>query len=176
MPDVENVRKTILWLCARFIILAPVCLVLWLLALPYYAWGLAYASEFFLKYVMHYQILNVTAVAAGFLNTDTKMTFELIEINRTMPEVGLLTTNLAPFVALVLATSGLTAFRRVKILAIGAPIILLSHVVTVVLRFTAGRTPLPTAIGFISITLPFLLWIVLAYWEKIASFLQEQDK
>jgi hypothetical protein len=160
----------------RFIILAPVCLVLWLLVLPYYAWGLAYVSEIFLKYVLQYPIMDVTATAAGYLNTGTKITFELATVNRSMPDVGHLTTNLAPFVALVLATSGLRLTRRLKILAIGTPIILLSHALTVILRFTAGRTPLPTAIGFISITLPFLLWIVLAYWGKISSFLQEPSE
>jgi len=93
-----------------------------------------------------------------------------------MQDVGHLVTNVAPFIALVLATSDLGFWKRVKVLAIGISIIFVFHNLTIVLRFVAGRTTLPTAIGFIAITLPFLLWIVLAYWGKVIAYFGSDDE
>ena len=175
MPDVEKKwGRSLLWLCLKFAVLAPICLILWLLLLPYYASLITHVSAFVLRVLFHYPISTAGAVAGGFLNTGTTIEFHLPGVTRSMPDLGRLTTNLAPFIALTLATTGITMRRRLGVLLIGTPIILLSHLITIIFRFTEGRSPLPTAIGFISITLPFLLWIVLAYWEKLAALLQEK--
>ena len=168
-------RDSILWLCLRFAVLAPICLVLWLLVLPSYTWLVGHAAGLFLKYVAQNPIERVAVTPGGFLNTDTSLSYFLPGIERAMPDVGHLMTNIAPFVALVLATSALGVWRRLRILGLGVVIIFVFHVVTIVLRFVAGRTSLPTAIGFIAITLPFLLWIVMAYWDKLIAYFADTD-
>ena len=169
-------RGGTLLLCLKFVFLAPICLVAWLLVLPWYTWVLAYASEFILKYAAHYPIAAVEVTGAGFLNTGTTLTYTMNEHRLTMQDVGHLVTNVAPFVALVLATSGLGVWRRLKILAAGVGIIFVFHAATIVLRYAGGRTTLPTAIGFIAITLPFLLWIVLAYWDAVIAYFGGDDE
>ncbi len=168
--------KSMAWLCVKFIVLAPICLVLWLLVLPKYTWLLGNASGLLLKYVFQYPIEGVEAPAAGFLNTGTSLVYVMGGHRLTMEDVGKLVTNIAPYLALVLATSGLGAWRRARVIAIGVAIIFVFHAATIILRFTAGRTTLPTAIGFIAITLPFLLWIVLAYWDKVMAYLGTDDE
>lgn len=171
-----SLGKSLFWLCVKFAILAPLCLVLWLVILPYYSTALGETSLVVLRSLFGYDITDVqTTVDPGFLNTGTRMVFSIGGRYRIMPDVGHLTANIAPFIALILATSGITLRRRFTALGIGVGIVFLSHVLTIVLRFTAGRTPFPTAIGFISITLPFLLWIVLAYREKVMEFFLEQS-
>ncbi len=172
----QGLWKNALWLCLKFLVLAPACLVLWLLVLPGYAWVVGQVAGFLLEYVFRMPIDSMQVIKGGFLNTGTQLTFVMGPVTRWMSDLGDLVTNMAPFVALVLATSGLGVRRRLRILLIGLGIIFVSHVVTIVFRFTAGKTALPTAVGLISITLPFLLWIVLAYWDKLAAFLAENPQ
>jgi len=96
-----------------------------------------------------------------------------------MPGLGHLVANVAPFVALVLATPRMRLRRMLGVISIGVALIFISHLATLVIRPMAqgpvqmARTPLTTAVGFFSITLPFLLWIVLAYWGQLMAFLGE---
>jgi len=176
MSKKPGLGRNLFWLCVKFAILAPLCLVLWLMVLPYYSSALGEVSLLPLRTCFGYDISDVqTTVDPGVLNTGTRMVFTISGRYRMMPDVGHLTANIAPFIALILATTGITLRRRFTALGIGVGIIFVSHVLTILLRFTAGRTPFPTAIGFISITLPFLLWIVLAYREKVMEFLLEQS-
>lgn len=164
------------WLCVKFLVLAILCLFIWLQALPYYAPVVGHATALVLKYILQKPVEDVIVKAKGFMNTETGLTFVMGGRLLTMNDLGKLTTNIAPFVALVLATSGLTILRRLRILAIGISIIFLSHVAIIALRFTSsGRAAIPNAIGLIAITLPFLLWIVLAYWDKLLEFFAEDD-
>jgi len=171
--------KTILWLCVKFIVLAPICLVLWLLALPCYTKLLGQTTAAIIRLTTETAIesVSVTHDGGGFLNTDVALTYFYAAHSSTMHDVGHLVTNVAPFVALVLATGGLGLWRRLRVLALGLVILYAFHVLTIVLRFSpAGRTPLPTAVGFATITLPFLLWIVLAYWDKLSVYLGLEDE
>ena len=172
---VPSPGKSTLWLCLRFIVLAPICLVLWLLVLPAYTWCVGHAAAMFLRYVVQTPIDGVVVTPAGLLNTDTELAYVIGPHRRTMKDVGHLVANIAPFIALVLATPALGVWRRLRILGIGIAIIFLFHAATIILRFVAGRTTLPTAIGFIAITLPFLLWIVLAYWDKLTAYLGNDE-
>jgi hypothetical protein len=160
-------------LCLRFIVLAPICLVLWLLVMPAYAWFLGQVTMLILKYVFQYPIEYVTVANAALanMNMDTSLSYRMEGMARIMPDIGNLVANVAPYVALILATPKLHWLRRLRILGIGVVIIFAFHAATILLRFVAGRTSLPTAIGFIAITLPFLLWIVLAYWDKLLGYL-----
>ena len=156
----------------KFAVLAPVCLVVWLYIIPTYTWALGHISGAFLKYVLRYPVTELKVEAGGFLNTGTQLSFAVGGRWLTMPDIGHLVTNVAPFVALVLATSGLSVFRRLRILGIGIGIIVVAHAATIVLRLSAGRTVLPTAVGFVAITLTFILWIVLAYWDKLLAYFE----
>jgi len=175
MTDTQRPERNAVWLCLRFIVLAPICLVLWLLVMPAYAWVLGQVTMLILKYIFQYPIEDVTVAKAGLLNTGTSLAYVMGGLTRTMSDVGHLVANVAPYVALVLATPKLRWLRRLRILGIGFAIIFAFHVATILLRFLAGRTPLPTAIGFIAITLPFLLWIVLAYWDKLLAYLGNDE-
>jgi hypothetical protein len=164
-----------LQLCLRFIPLAVICLFLWLLALPGYTWFVGQVTMLILKYILRYPIDGVIVAKAGLLNTGTSLGYVMGEHTLTMQDVGHLVTNVAPYAALVLATPKLRWLRRLRILGLGILIIFAFHVATIMLRFVAGRTSLPTAIGFIAITLPFLLWIVLAYWDKLLAYLGNDE-
>ncbi len=175
----EGVRKTItarstIWLCLKFLMLAPVLLVAWLELLPFYARVLGNTCALVMKHLMDKDIQGVAVNAAGFLNTRTALVFTYMGRDLAMQDLGNLTTNVAPFIALVLATSGLRLWRRLGILAVGTAILFVFHGATIVLRFVSGgRAPFATALGFLAITLPFLLWIVLAYWDKLSAYLSE---
>ncbi|HEO71048.1 MAG TPA: hypothetical protein ENN80_07275, partial [Candidatus Hydrogenedentes bacterium] len=157
----------------RFVVFAPLCLVLWWLVLPVYARILGAVSSAILEYIANvpiesYDVSNTGLTnEKGILNTGTRLTFLLDDgTPRTMPGLGSLVTNVAPFVALVLATSTLTLLRRAKIIAIGLPVLFAAHVGFVLIAFLAGASEFSTALAQLFITLPFLLWIVLAYWES----------
>lgn len=190
-----SLGRATLFLCLKFLVLAPICLVLWMLLLPAYTWFLGNATGLFLKYVAQVPILAVvvgkaaegtaTTLTDGPLvrffmiiaaNSRTELTFQMADRWPTMRDVALLVTNVAPFLALVLATPGLRILRRLRVFAIGFVFLFLTHAVTIVLRFmSGGRTELPTAVGFLSVTLPFLLWIVLAYWDKLIAYLGDNE-
>ena len=175
MSGASGPERNTLQLCLRFLVLAPACLVLWLMALPAYTWLVCQAAFPVLKYVFHFTVQGVSVTKAGFLNMETSLSYPMGEVVRTMVDMGHLLTNVAPYVALVLATPKIAWLRRLGILAAGIGIIFVFHVATTVLRFAMGKTSLPTAIGFIAITLPFLLWIVLAYWDKLVAYLGNDD-
>ena len=175
----DSVKRSAAILTAKFIVLAPICLVVWLLFLPVYAHILGHAAAGILRHGLGYQILEVRIRAAGFLNTDTSLTYVLPNREMTMPGLGHLLGNVAPFVALVLATPRLRFRRMLGVIGIGVALIFLSHLATLVIRamprgpVQMAKTPLSTVVGFFSITLPFLLWIVLAYWGQLMAFLGE---
>ncbi|MBP8131692.1 MAG: hypothetical protein KA184_19100 [Candidatus Hydrogenedentes bacterium] len=109
------------------------------------------------------------------LNIDARLVFALGDHMLRFP-IALLVTNMAPYLALVLATPGLRLFRRLFILVLGAAILFGGHIlfVTLALYFReaiAAAPHIPHAIAQFYLTLPFLLWIILAYWGRItASF------
>ena len=63
--------RTILFLCIKFAVLAPVCLVAWLLVMPAYAWVLAHVTGAFLRFILGEPIEGVFVNVAGLLNTGT---------------------------------------------------------------------------------------------------------
>lgn len=176
-----STKRPIALLTVKFLVLAPVCMVLWLLCLPTYVRGLGYAAGSILRYCLGYGITGISVAGGGLLNTATSLTYEFGANSMTLPAVGHLVANMAPFVALVLATPGLGIKRIIKITAIGAAAIAASQALTIIVLLAVrspvelGRGPIPKAIGFMSIMLPFLLWIVLAYWQQLVSFLSEED-
>ncbi|HDP35853.1 MAG TPA: hypothetical protein ENN29_12185 [Candidatus Hydrogenedentes bacterium] len=93
--------------------------------------------------------------------------------------IALLVTNLPPYVALVLATAGLAWKKRARILVYGCAILIFFHVLFIILalRFQDAMlqvSEIPTAVTQFFLTLPFMLWIVFAYWERIISMGQDK--
>jgi hypothetical protein len=171
--------RTVLAFSAKFLVLAPLCLVGWLYIMPAYASFLANVTGWILKHVFGEPIETMEAVnldPGSFLNTGMGLAFGRTGLpQRAMPDLGKLITNIAPYVALVLATAGLGIVRRLKVLVIGVGIIILGHIVMVVILFGSHKAALPKAVGFVAITLPFLLWIVLAFWDKVTAYFADEE-
>lgn len=169
----------ILWFSLRFVVLAAVLTPLWWLFLPYYGFLLVQLSGTLLHVLFSLPIEAGRLQAQGVLNTESLLVFVLHGGERALP-IALLVTNMAPFLALVLATPGLALLRRLRILAIGAGILATGHLLFIILVFRFQDTlkaasEAPTAIIQFYLTLPFLLWIVLAYWDRITAYLNESD-
>lgn len=161
-------------LCARFLMFAPACLVFWLLLLPWYAGLVAHAAQLLLSAFFAAPLVDASVVSAGFLNSATEIAFHNPEGRQlVMKNVGHLVANVAPFLALMLATPGISIPKRVATIGQGVVILFIAHMLTLMLRYGFGRSSLTTAIGFVSITLPFLLWIVLA-WRNMPFSLSEK--
>lgn len=156
--------------CAKLVVLAPVCLVGWWLAFPSYAWIVGQVSRFTLTYAAGYPIDHVVVNAGGILNTNTTLGFALGDRTPSAPVANIM-SNTAVFFALVLSTANVEWKRRTVSLAAGAFILFATHVAYAVIWFTFApaieREPqIPMAIGQIFVTLPFVLWIAMAYWQN----------
>lgn len=163
----------------KFALLAGVCLPLWWLAVPSYSWVLGQVVGFFEIHVFGLTIQSMHVESDGIMGTHTVLTF-VTESGEMSSEIGRLVNNVPPFVLLVLATPGLALRRRVKVLATGIGILVTTHIgfVTVAFAFSesvARHPELAVAFGKFLVTLPFILWIVLAYWERLATLLNEES-
>lgn len=169
MADEPHLRRVMLF-AARVIVIAPLVLALWWLFMPVYAWLVGQSAALFLKAVEGYPILRVIIKASGFLNTDTSLGFDLGDRVPTTP-VSWVVTNMSVYITLVLATRRLNWRQRARALGIGGAILAATHVTHLIVFFTFAKAivrhpQIPTAVAQIFITLPFLLWIVLAYWRS----------
>lgn len=163
----------------KFLAFVGPCLMVWWLVLPYYARALGALTGIGLKYVLNVPVEGVEVNNAdpdAILNTGLQIIF-LIKHREParLPELAGLVTNIAPYVALVLATPGLALARRVRIIGAGAGILAACHLVFMVMAYRVGMTEISMALAQLFITLPFLLWIVLAYRDEIGAFFAEVD-
>jgi len=115
----------------------------------------------------------------GLFNTTTLLEFTIGERKPAMP-IAQLITNIPPYIALVLATAGIPLWRRARILGYGCGILLAGHIlyVCVLLRFQEqlkAHPEVPVAATQFFLTLPFLLWIVFAYWDRITAMLGDAE-
>jgi len=159
---------------ARFLALLLPLLAAWWMALPWYGWGLMQTSGVVLRSALGVPIISGTIQAEGVLNTDSHMTFTLGDGRTRTLKIALLVTNVPPFLALVLASPGLAWRRRLRALAIGTAILVAGHWIFIVVAMRWQDTlmrasEIPTAMIQFFLTLPFLLWIALAYWEKLVD-------
>lgn len=160
-------------LVTQFVLYSLVLVPLWWLCIPGYGWLLVQGCGSVLKYGLDVPLLAGRIETAGILNTQSLLVFYLEDRESRMP-FALLVTNLAPFLALVLATPGLDWRRRARVIATGSAVLVVIHglFIIVMLRFGAqlqAVAEVPTAIAQFFLTLPFLLWIVLAYWGNLPS-------
>ncbi len=172
MQEPSRVR-TLLFFCIRFIVLAPLVLAAWWSVMPYYVSALGHTCAWFMRVALHQPIEGIQVSSEGVLNTAMTLGFISADNELTI-EVSLIVTNIAPFVALLLATPGLAFRRRMTVLAIGSAILILGHALYLVLGYVcaptiAQRPEVPMAAAELSVMLPFLLWIVMAYWDRIAQ-------
>ena len=177
--------RVVLAFCARFLVVAPLCLLAWWALLPAYAWCLGQLTRLVLYPVLDAPIDEVLVERHGILSTGSLLRFVRAGATRSIP-VGQLVSNVAPFAALVLATPGMAWRRRAVTLGIGSVLLALGHATYLPLVFVfaptiAASPAIPTALGQVFITLPFLLWILLVYWERIgheaeASACEEEER
>ena len=85
-------------------------------------------------------------------------------------------SNLPPLIILVLATPAVSGRRIVRAFAIGIPVLTLGHVAFITAAFLLrdqirNQPEIPTGVGYVLLTLPFVLWILLIHWETIAKLL-----
>ena len=162
--------RSIVLFGVRFMLFLTLLAPLWWLLIPHYGWLLVQGCGSLLKFGLGMPILAGRIDAQGILNTGSLLIFNLEGRDSTM-QIGLLVTNLPPFLALVLATPRLHWKRRLGVLAAGTGVLILSHAlfIVVMLRFGTqlqAAAAIPTAVSQFLLTLPFLLWIALAHWDR----------
>jgi hypothetical protein len=159
--------------CIRFLLIVPLCLVLWWWFLPAYVWCLGHLVGLAVGPFLKGSITAITVARGGLLNTGTVLNFDVNGVTKGIP-VAALVSNVAPFVALVLATAKMRVRQRCATLGIGVAILAAGHAAYLALALVFApqirQTPdLPTALAQLFLTLPFLLWIVLAYWRNVVD-------
>jgi hypothetical protein len=152
--------------CLALLVVAP----LWWLCLPGYGWLLVQGCGSALKWGLGMPILAGHVEVRGILNTESLLIFYVGDREQHM-KFALLVINLPPFIALVMATPMLAWRRRWRILLAGSVILVAGHALFVVVAlrfgaFLAGNSEVATAISQLFLTLPFGLWIAMAYWKK----------
>lgn len=160
--------------CLRFAVFAPICLyVWWWLLLPPYAYVLGQISSVCINLFTDAPIIAMKVVPNenSVLNADTNLRYITAE-RQLRFEISYLVDSLPPFIILVLATPGLKFLRRLKVLAIGAGLYFAGQVlyITGFYLFSsslAKSAEIGIALGQFWLTLPFIMWIVLVYWERI---------
>ncbi len=153
----------------RFLLASLLLVPLWWIAVPAYGWLLVQGCGTLLRSLFGMNITAGNIEVAGIMNTESLLTLYVGERPTSMKFVQLI-TNVPPFIALVLATPGLTLRRRAIALILGCAILCGGHALFIIiaLRFVAAfqhGTEIPTAVAQFFLTLPFLLWIMLAYWR-----------
>ncbi|NLN94147.1 MAG: hypothetical protein GX130_12690 [Candidatus Hydrogenedens sp.] len=163
----------------KFFVLVIILGVLWWKVLPFYGQVLLQVTGLPLKYALGVPIDSGFVETEGVLNTESRLVFSVQGHERRM-KIAHLVTNIPPYIALVLATAGLTWRRRGLILLYGCGIICFFHVFFIIMamRFQDKLmqiSEVPTAMVQFFLTLPFMLWIVFAYWDKLVTLFQDKN-
>ena len=162
----------------KFTLISTLALTLWWQVQPAYVRLAGQVAGILLKYVAGFSVtaMTVTVDPSGVLNSKTSLTYTYdgrpIVIN-----VAYLVVNLPAYVALVLATGGLTWPIRGRALGVGAAVLFAAHVVFLVVMFAVSRAEnagrdVPTVFGLLVMTMPFSLWIGLVYWKQMEDWLR----
>jgi len=164
--------KEVVFFCLKFLIfLLPLVAFWWYLALPWYGELLKQISGSILKYAFGANITSGDIQLKGLMNTESVLSFTIGNHEPAMPIVKLV-SNIPPYLALVFATPGIAAIRRIKVTLYGLGILFFFHAGFIVFAlriqsYNVDYSKIPMALGQFMITLPFLLWIIFAYWDKI---------
>ena len=154
----------------RFFLASLVLIPLWWLIAPAYGWLLVQGCGSTLRTLFGMNITAGSINVAGILNTESLLVLFVGEQPTSMKFIQLI-TNVPPFIALILATPSLTMRRRAVALILGTILLCGGHALFIIfaLRFVTAfqhNPEIPTAVAQFFLTLPFLLWIVLAYWRR----------
>lgn len=172
--------RRIAFFCLKFTVFLSVLLFLWWWKVqPQYVGLIGRITSAILRYIASVPIeaMIIEIDPAGVMSTKTILVW-VIEGRQYPFDVSYLVANIPPYFALVLATPGLAIKRLLKVLLIGLAILAAGHILFLVLAFVFSaqiqKSPeLPTAIGLFLMTMPFVLWIALAYWDKVKLLLEE---
>lgn len=177
--------KTALLFMAKFAAAAPVCFLLWWGGVPEsyggvmegYVWIVGQTAGGLLVGLFGAPITLLEIVTEGVMNSRSSLSYSLANGHTVTLPIEPLVMNLPSYVALTLSTAGLGWKRLAAITAGGSAILFATHIVyvTMVFQFGAWLSEWPQ-LPEILITLPFLLWIVLAYWRHIRPFFSGQEE
>jgi hypothetical protein len=186
MDGIKRVGGLLLFMVRFFLLVVPLVVGWWALV-PYYGMLLAQLAGGLAHYVLGMTLLGVGVrlEPETVLNTGTNILFQVPATDKPFHQfempVALLVTNLAPYLALVLATWGIPLWQRLKVLLIGSSIIIAGHVlfVTILLRFQDALkqySEIATSTIQLFLVMPVLLWVWLVYSEKISAYLEEAEE
>ncbi len=166
----NSVPKKIIFFLVRFFVFAPVTLVIWWYSIPIYASTLGFLCVVMLRYLFWLPATGFQVNASGILNTGTLLELVVNDHRYPLP-IAQLTTNIAPFVALMLASFKKTEKAWIRHLGWGIAVLVVSHLIYIVLAFQFRHTislypDIPTIVAEIFLTLPFLLWVLGKIAEK----------
>ncbi|MBI2424061.1 MAG: hypothetical protein HYV27_14620 [Candidatus Hydrogenedentes bacterium] len=166
--------------CAKFLVLVAPLTALWWWLLPHYGWLLIQAGGGILRFVLGVPILAGRIDPAGILNTASVMIFDVAG-EEVKAKITVVITNVPVYWALIFATPQILPRRRALILLGGSALLVAGHIAFIVyaIRFgsaVGAASQIPTAVVQVFITLPFLLWIILAYWDKLVGAFNEDPK
>jgi exosortase/archaeosortase family protein len=178
--------RTPLMLLMKFCVFLPLIAIPWWYIMPTYLLAIGKVSAFVLGSVFGYPFAGAEMVSAAGAVGETSL-LSLPELRflkssggtTTVGGVWSLAITLAAYVALTLATPNIGFRRLIRILAAGIGILAVCHILFIVLlkvfESTIRTSPeLPTTIAEVFLTLPFLLWIVLAYWGQIRNLFSRE--
>lgn len=176
MKKASSLRGPFLF-CLKFALIAPICMALWWWKLlPPYTWVLGQLSGGIINLFAEQPIEGMSVVPnpEGVLSSDTSLVYMVGGLERGL-EVSDLVNSAVPFVILVLATGGLGVWRRIRILALGSIILFCGQAIFIVFFFLFAKQisesqEIGTALGQFFLTLPFAMWIVMAYWDRLVSY------
>jgi len=173
----------IAFFCLKFLVLSAALLFLWWWKVqPHYVTLIGHITRAVLEHIAREPIdgMLVQVNTAGVLSSETSLVW-IIEQRQYPINAAPIVVNIPPYFALVLATAGLGLKRIVKILLYGLSILATGHILFLTLFFVFSRQiqespEVPTAIGLFLMTLPFMLWIVFAYWDKLTLLFEESEE
>ncbi len=173
----------IAFFCLKFLVLSAALLFLWWWKVqPHYVTLIGHITRAILEHIAREPIdgMLVQVNTAGVLSSETSLVWIIGERERSS-SVAFLVANIPPYIALVLATPGLALKRIAKILLYGLGILATGHILFLTLAFVFSRQiqespEVPNAIGLFLMTLPFMLWIVFAYWDKLTLLFEEPEE
>jgi len=176
-----------LFFCVKFLFFLTIIMWAWLMLMPYYGWLLMQAGGGLLINVLGVPLEPGCKVEThGLLNFTSTIT---LAMHGRLPssQYAQIAANLAPFLALVLATGRLSWKRRLLSLLGGSLILVACHIAFIVhlgyqmhLSYLGESHEIvvdasQVAIQFM-IMLPFLLWLIFAYWDKLGAYFAEDAK
>jgi len=171
-----------LWIfISRFALIAPPIWILWWWVLPQYAWLMGQASGILISTFTAESIeaMRIVTDRSLFLNADTSITFTS-RGNEYPFHITSLVATIPTILILIAATPGIKISAALRPIATSIAILALIHVAFIMQVFVwrnqiESAPQIPTALGYVILTIPFALWIVLTQPPTVASSQEDQS-